>query len=130
MAAAPHLWPVPETFWQRAPVQALNPIPIYVGPMISRAAQAREITIGLDGVAFVYVVADYFDCLYVGKTIDLAARFHDHQYSKEWWPSNGRLVVLAVDGEDRRAAEASALLLEWLAIRDCRPLRNIVGVRG
>lgn len=125
---APHIWPIPVTFWQRQSIQAFDPTVWYVGPMIHTDADALAIAPRANDMAQVYIVSNFLDCLYVGKTVNLCGRFSKHRHQKEWWPTQGRLVVLGVTGDDRAEAERAAFYVERLAIRDCKPLYNIAGV--
>jgi predicted GIY-YIG superfamily endonuclease len=126
---APHIWPIPDHFWQRRGVIAIVPTVWYMGPMPVTDGDALRITGGSPYDAYVYIIADDLGTvLYVGKTVNLCGRFSSHRHYKEWWQTSGRLVLLAIGGEDRAEAERAALYIELLAIRDCKPIHNIAGV--
>lgn len=124
------LHPFPPIFWRRVSVQALAPLVAYVGPLPQRDAEVLKIHQRVTPtIAFVYVICDAaFDVLYVGKTINPTGRLSSHRHKKPWWPDDGNLSLLAVEGATRREAEAAALHIESLAIRDLHPRHNIAGV--
>ena len=124
------LHPFPPAYFRRVSVQALAPIVAYVGPLPQRDSELLRIHgRTVPTVAFVYVICDSaYNTLYVGKTVNPTGRLSSHRHQKPWWPEVGHLVMLAVEGEDRGDAEGAALYLETLAIRDLRPIYNIVGV--
>jgi hypothetical protein len=124
-----HIYPFPDDFWERRTVRMIEPTPAYVGPMPRGDQDMFAIVRGASARAYVYVVmSDLLEVLYVGKSVNPVGRFSSHRCHKWWWPTSGRLVLLGVDGVDRRHAEAAALHLERLAIRSLNPLYNVAGV--
>lgn len=123
-----YIYPFPDSFWNRTSVRAITPTPAYIGPFPHGDQDMIAITRSAPARAYVYVVMSDWEVLYVGKTVNPVGRFSNHRCHKWWWPTSGRLVLLAIDGEDQRDAEAAALHLERIAIRVLRPIYNIAGV--
>lgn len=123
------LSPFPDGFWNRTSIKAIGPAVHYAGPFPAGDPAMFAIVQGSPWLAYVYViVSDLDEVLYVGKTVNPVGRFSKHRHQKTWWPTQGRLVLLGVDGLDRGDAEAAAFYVEKLAIRVLRPLYNIAGV--
>ncbi|MEV5211372.1 GIY-YIG nuclease family protein [Micromonospora sp. NPDC053740] len=57
--------------------------------------------------------------LYVGITVDIGARFHDHRSKKPWWMNSARIEIEHFGTRDE------ALAAEAQAIRKERPLYNV-----
>ena len=125
---------IPPQMWMTTAMQAAAPEVVYVGPAPQTDPQSRALATLFAKVhhpshaAFVYILL-HVDAtvIYAGKARNPVARLAKHR-RREWWDEVYNLVLLRVEGETEREADATALYVEALAIKHLAPYWNIAGV--